>query len=208
VDGKKKSSAATPTKSGLSSRESPLADPGLRRRLRGRLLALGHDPAEAEDLTQETLVRACLGLPQFRGESSLATWVMRIAENVVQDRRRVAQRRPLETAEPLCDGVSENLADSATADPEEEAERRLSAECIRGTLQTLPEQYRSAVELHDLEGLENPEIARRLGLPVSTVKIRVHRARRRLRGACEEDCEPYSDGRGNVACRPRKPRPG
>jgi RNA polymerase sigma-70 factor (ECF subfamily) len=206
MDNKKKSFAATPRESGPSSLESPLADRGLRRRLYQRILASVNDPAEAEDVTQETLVRACLGLPRFRGEASLTTWVLRIAENVVRDRLRLAPRRPLETAKPLCDGVSENLPDSERAGPEEEVERRLSAECIRGTLQTLPEQYRTAVELHDLEGLENPEIARRLGLPVSTVKMRVHRARRRLRCACEEDCEPYADGRGNVACHPRKPR--
>lgn len=165
------------------------------------------NPAEAEDLTQETFVRVHRGLPHFRGDANPTTWALRIAENLVRDHRRKEAKRPLETAEPMGESEGERIVDdSPAANPEQETERRLSAGCIRGTLKTLPEPYRKAVELHDLEGLENPEIARRLGLPVSTVKIRVHRARRRLRSACEEDCEPYADGRGNVACHPRKPR--
>jgi RNA polymerase sigma-70 factor (ECF subfamily) len=187
--------------------EDQFPDQALRRRIYRRILALVNDAAEAEDLTQETLIRVYRGLPQFRGESSLTTWALRIARNVVQDGHRHAASHPLEMAEPMGEGDFDGLVDPAAPDPEREVERRLSAECIRETLETLPQRYREAVELHDLEGLENPEIAQRLRLPVSTVKIRVHRGRGRLRGACEEDCEPYSDGRGNVVCRPRKPGP-
>jgi RNA polymerase sigma-70 factor (ECF subfamily) len=186
----------------IDSRELRLrVDEFLRRQIRARIARLV-DAAEVEDLTQETLLRVMRGLPRFRGDASLTTWALRIAGNVVIDHRRRLRCRP------ECERVPGNedlagLLESRDPGPEDDLEQRISADCLRGALALLSESYRQVFELHDLAGLDLAEIAELLDLPVSTVKIRVHRARRRLRQACEAGCEVYRGRRGEVACGPR-----
>ena len=188
--------------------EFPRVDVGLRSRLYRRILGLVGSATEAEDLTQETLLRVYRALPRFRGDASLETWALRIAENVVRDYHRHRASHPTERAKPLVESELTGPRDNVRLSPEEELDGRLSAECVRDTLKALPDDYRKAVELHDFEGLENPEIAKILGLPLSTVKVRVHRGRRRLQSACRDNCEPYRDERGNVSCQPKKSKRG
>ena len=178
-------------------------DDVLRQQIRARIGRLVADPDDAEDLTQETLLRVVRGLPKFRGEASLKTWALRIAGNVVTDSRRRAASRPAERTGPPLEGDLDDLPQVREPSPEDELERSVSADCLRGVLRTLPESYRQVFELHDLAGLASGEIAELLGSPVSTVKIRLHRARRRLQSACEAGCDVFHGGRGDVACSPR-----
>lgn len=178
-------------------------DDVLRRQIRARIGRLVADPDDAEDLTQETLLRVVRGLPQFRGDSSLRTWALRIAGNVVTDSRRRAACRPAETAGPPPEGGLDDLEQARQRGPEDELQRRVSADCLRGVLDGLSESYRQVFELHDLAGLASAEIAELLDLPVSTVKIRLHRSRRRLQSACEAGCSVSRGSRGDVACEPR-----
>jgi RNA polymerase sigma-70 factor (ECF subfamily) len=178
-------------------------DEVLRGQIRARIGRLVADPDEAEDLTQETLLRVLRGLPLFRGESSLKTWALRIAGNVVTDSRRRAACRPAAKAGPPAEGDLDDLEQELERRPEDELERNLSADCLRSVLATLSESYRQVFELHDLAGLDSAEIAELLDLPVSTVKMRLHRARRRLQSACEAGCDVFRGGRGDVACAPR-----
>ena len=175
----------------------------LRQQIHARIRQLVRDPDEAEDLTQETLLRVIRGMPQFRGESSLKTWALRIASNVVVDGRRRAASAPAERAGPPPEGDVDNLEQTRQASPEDELERSISADCLRGVLSTLSESYRQVFELHDLAGLANAEIAQLLDLPLSTVKIRLHRARRRLQCACAAGCDVFHSGRGDVGCSPK-----
>jgi RNA polymerase sigma-70 factor, ECF subfamily len=175
----------------------------LRQQIHARIRQLVRDPDEAEDLTQETLLRVVRGMPQFRGESSLKTWALRIASNVVVDGRRHAASAPAERAGPPPEGDVDDLEQTRQASPEDELERSISADCLRGVLSTLSESYRQVFELHDLAGLANAEIAQLLDLPLSTVKIRLHRARRRLQGACAAGCDVFHSGSGDVGCSPK-----
>lgn len=183
-------------------------DDMLRRQILARIRTLVADADEAEDLTQETLIHVLRALPRFRGESSLKTWALRIAGNVVVDGRRRAARRPAERAGTPPEGGLDDVKATDRPGPEDDLEQAVSAACLRGALGTLPESYRQVFELHDLAGLENAEIAELLGIPLSTVKIRLHRARRRLRSACEAGCEVYRSPRGDVACCARDKRSG
>ena len=191
--------AADPATTEIDSR----VDEVLRGQIRARISRLVADPDEVEDLTQETLLRVVRGLPRFRGEASLRTWALRIAGNVVIDQRRRSACRPAPppVVAPEADPAEGEL-ELAPAPPDQ-LERTISADCLRGALATLSASYRQVFELHDLSGLTGAEIAELLDLPLATVKIRIHRARRRLRERCEAGCEVYRGDRGEVACCPR-----
>lgn len=155
---------------------------------------------EAEDVTQEVFASVSAALPGFKGESSLSTWIYRIATNAAVDRLRSPSfRRTSHTAE-----QEANVPDKA-AGAEQAMARREMNDCIRGYIDRLPASYRTVIVLSDQQGLANQEIADALGITLHTVKIRLHRARARLRQAMGEGCSVYRDDRNEVACDP-KPR--
>jgi RNA polymerase sigma-70 factor (ECF subfamily) len=145
--------------------------------------ALTCDDGEAEDLAQETFIRAFRGLKRFRGESSFKNWLYRIATNVARthlDRR--AKGAPVwRTRLEGGDERQQHLA-SGDASVEDSVIRR---DAIDRALSTLSEELRVAVVLHDLDGLEYREIAKVLEVPVGTVMSRIFRARQRLRPMLE-----------------------
>ena len=79
--------------------------------------------------------------------------------------------------------------------------------CVQDYLEELPDDYRAVILLHDLEGLTNPEIAEMLGCSLATAKIRLHRARKKLKEALDNACEFSRDDRGVFVCE-RKPSSG
>ncbi len=161
------------------------------------VLRLVRDSTEAKDLTQETFVRAYESLPGFRGEASLRTWLTRIAQNVVLDRfRQIARRRD----DSLDDEDVQAIARVAGPDQEQAAGQRQSNACVQRCVDALADDYRQAVVLHDMVGMTNAEIAKMLGVSLATVKIRVHRGRRRLRDLAGRHCEVYLDDRNEMAC--------
>jgi RNA polymerase sigma-70 factor, ECF subfamily len=150
------------------------------------------DPAEAEDLVQETFARIERGLPGFAGRSSMKTWAFSIATRVAADYLREPGRR-----------VAIVEIDEASGEPtrEESVEQRLIVDemsaCVRRVIENLPEDYRAALVLHELQGLTAEETAAICGTSLATAKIRIHRARVRLKAALEEECSFYRDA-GNV----------
>jgi RNA polymerase sigma-70 factor (ECF subfamily) len=149
----------------------------------------------AEDLLQETLVKISRGLSKFEGRSSVKTWAYSIATRVATDHfRRPASKEKIvgfdNTTEP--------------ESPDSEIEDRLVIDemsaCVRGVIDGLPSDYRTALVLHDLEGLTAAQVAEVAGCSLATAKIRIHRARRRLKQALENECTFYRDDDNVFRC--------
>jgi RNA polymerase sigma-70 factor (ECF subfamily) len=147
------------------------------------------DEGEARDVLQEAFLAAFRGLPAFRGESRFSTWLYRIATNAALMHRRARARRPTESLEAFlprfdADGVHiREPADlRAAARADELLDRKRLAEKARAGLDRLPDIYRDAFVLRDLEEMTTGEVAEVLGLDPAAVRQRVHRARLMLRG--------------------------
>jgi RNA polymerase sigma-70 factor (ECF subfamily) len=156
------------------------------------------DPGDAEDLLQETLVRIDRGLPEFAGRSSFKTWAFSIATRVAADHLR----KPLRRLQ-IVDVDEEELP----PDAEREIDERLVVDemnaCVRQVIDSLPQDYRAALVLHDLEGLSAQQVGEVCGCSLATAKIRIHRARRRLRDALQQECSFYRDDQNVFRCEPK-----
>ena len=148
----------------------------------GRLLSqFIRDPAEVEDVVQESFIKAYRALPTFRGDSAFYTWLYRIGINtaknflVSQGRRvsTVANGFDNEDAETFEEGAQ--LREMNT--PENELMSKQVAEIVNQILHDLPEELRSAITLREIEGLSYEEIAGIMGCPIGTVRSRIFRAR-------------------------------
>jgi RNA polymerase sigma-70 factor (ECF subfamily) len=171
-----------------------LSDP-----LRRYLERLAGNDATAKDLLQETLAKIARGLPGFEGRSSVKTWAFSIATRVATDHFR----RPSSKAR-IVD--FDEAAEPESPDPEITDRlviHEMSA-CVRGVIDGLPGDYRSALVLHDLEGLSAAQVAEVAACSLPTAKIRIHRARRRLKDALENECNFYRDDENVFRC-DRKP---
>lgn len=166
-------------------------------------------PQDAADLTQVTLLKVSEHLPGFRGDSSLATWIYRIATNVAIDatRRTDTHADSLDallegpgTGDPLPTALQSESAESCAARAEMSA-------CVREFIGSLPAQYRTVLVLSDVEELSNAEIADALGVSIEAAKIRLHRARASLRRNLADGCTLYSDDRSEWACERRGAAP-
>lgn len=146
---------------------------------------------EARDLLQDAFLRAFQNLPRFHGDSSFYTWIYRIAVNLAlsgRRRRRPVLRLHLDTDGAGFDSGEYDLADSDPSAPLERAERdRL----VQEALSALAPDHRAVVVMKEFDGLHYDEIAETLGVPVGTVRSRLHRARcelrERLRGLVAAD---------------------
>jgi RNA polymerase sigma-70 factor (ECF subfamily) len=144
---------------------------------------------EAPDVLQETFLQAYRHLADFRGDAQFRTWLYRIASNAALMHRRARARRP---AEPLDDFLPRFGADGRhVATPEELQvaacaddllDRRVLAEKARDMIARLPDTYRDAFVLRDLEEMATADVAQVLGIEPAAVRQRVHRARLMLRG--------------------------
>lgn len=163
----------------------------LRRFIRRRV----SDDHVADDLLQESFVRVHRNLAALHDADRLTAWVYQIARNVIHDHHRRAARATL----PLVD------------DPVEEAGDRLAclrsraAEWLEEMVRQLPEGYREAVQLSEIEGLPQQEVADRLGLSLSGAKSRIQRGRAMLKGVLDQCCHFEFDRRGNVTDYDPKP---
>ena len=167
------------------------------------ILRLVGDAARAEDLTQETFVRVHQRISGLKDPAALEAWLYRIATNLCYDRFRAPEhRRP---SLPLI-SVREEVAisDEAALRPDQLLEQSDMSDCVLRFLSELPDAQREVLLLHDLQGFTGPEIAERLGLSIHNVKIRLHRARVRLRAALSEGCDFSRDERGVFVCQPKR----
>jgi RNA polymerase sigma-70 factor (ECF subfamily) len=174
---------------------------GTRGFLRSVLRRFTETEETARDLLQETFFQALRSLPNFRGESKLSTWLYSVAKNVALARYRDDKRRsPLEE-ETLTrvaahrDGRPAPPSGEAPSwNPAEETTRNEEKALVHDALEELSTNYRQVIELRDLEELSTKETAERLGLTRVNVRVRLHRARKKLKEAL--------DGRVDVDYRP------
>jgi RNA polymerase sigma-70 factor (ECF subfamily) len=162
---------------------------------------------DADDITQEVFVKVNAGLQGFEGESQLSTWIYRIATNAALDRLRSrsfqqsSQRVSLSSTDEEGEGELEDVSVRATSlTAEREAIRKEMTECIREFVDKLPENYRTVIILSELKDLKNQDIADILGISLDTVKIRLHRARAKLKEVFEAGCTFYRDENNELAC--------
>jgi RNA polymerase sigma-70 factor (ECF subfamily) len=161
------------------------------RRLYRVARAVLHDDGEAEDVVQEAYVRAFSNLEKFRGDSSLSTWLTRIALNEALGRLR--QRRPKVALDTL-DSPQERdrmvipfPLMKYDANPEQSAARQNVRKLLERAIDGLPEPFRVVFVLRDVEEMSVEETAAQLGLRPETVRTRLHRARAQLRKALDSE---------------------
>lgn len=164
------------------------------RRESGRLLAaarrLVRDEAAAYDCVQEAFLSAHKAIGSFEPRSSIGAWLHRITINAALMRLRKERRlaeTPIDDLLPSfdSDGWRQDLVEVPRSDPESELERRRIAEFVRSKIDVLPEGYRTALVLRDLEGWSTREAAEALGIAEGAMKVRLHRARAALKRLIE-----------------------
>jgi len=152
--------------------------------LYGAALRLTRSPSDAEDLVQDTLLRAYRFYDRFEAGTNLKAWLFRIQTNtfINRYRRKVREREILEGVDgrPVGEGVMSRAAMRALSQPLAAAERGILAREIQKALDTLPEEHRMVVLLADVEELSYKEIAEIAGCPIGTVMSRLHRARKAM----------------------------
>lgn len=159
-------------------------------RIHAAILRMIGDPEAANDLSQETFLKAYAGLATFRRGAAFSTWLYAIAINQVRTefrRRKSVKGQAMLSLDAPVDGAGDDAGgrsmepEGAEPAPGDEAERREEAERLRRALGRIEEEYREAVVLRDLEGLSYGEIAAATGVPAGTVRSRIHRGRAALR---------------------------
>lgn len=162
---------------------------------------------EAESVTQTVFEKISRSLDNFKGGSKVSTWVYRIATNAALDKLKSSSYRhspsgplaPLPIHLPEVENpVSRN--NEKLVSPDRKIIRDEMNDCIREFVDKLSPDYRTIITLKELEGFTNKEIAEILGISIATAKIRLHRARTKLKEHLEDGCDFYQDERSELAC--------
>ena len=162
---------------------------------------------EAEEVAQIVFEKISRNLNSFKRDSKLSTWIYRVATNTALDRLKSQSFKhsfagPLA---PLSLGLPEvelpvSSTNSTLDSPDKKVIRNEMSECVREFVDRLPSDYRTIIVLNELEGLTNKEIAEVLEISIDTAKIRLHRARKRLKESLADGCDFYIDERSVLAC--------
>jgi len=166
-------------------------------RLYSAALRYTRDATDAEDLVQETIAKAFRSFHQYREGTNLKAWLYRVLHTTYISMYRKAQRRPQESLQEEIDDFSfyDELSRAGGASPERQVLDSFTAEEVKDALAQLPDTFREAIYLADVEGFAYKEIAEIMGTPVGTVMSRLHRGRKALQQALHG----YATSRGLLA---------
>jgi RNA polymerase sigma-70 factor (ECF subfamily) len=156
------------------------------------------DRGIAEDLLQQTLMRIARGLPDFDGRSSVKTWAYTIATRTAMDHFRKSGNEP-----PLVDESEAAGVEDGAPTPEQRLALEQMNACVREIIAGLPEEYRTAILLHDFSGLSARDTAAACGCSEANAKVRIHRARAKLKAALQKECTLYHDEDSVLRCHRR-----
>jgi RNA polymerase sigma-70 factor, ECF subfamily len=168
------------------------------------VLRMVRDYNIAEELTQDIFVKTYKNLSSFRGDSKLSTWIYGIATNSCLDHLRTSDYKKGKNTSAI---ILDILPEETSVDGiqrilsiEEDLIKSEMAECIRDYIESLPGDFRTVIILHDLEGFKNREISKILDCSLDTVKIRLHRARKKLQSILASNCSFYRDENNVLQC--------
>lgn len=169
-------------------------------RLYSAALRYTRDATDAEDLVQETIAKAFRSFHQYREGTNLKAWLYRVLHTTYISLYRKAQRRPQESLQDEIDDFSfyDELSRTTGSSPERQVLDSFTADEVKDALAQLPDTFREAVYLADVEGFSYKEIASIMGTPVGTVMSRLHRGRKALHQALHG----YATSRGLLAAEP------
>jgi len=172
-------------------------------RVRKFILSLVRDEWVADDLIQETFLRIQNNLESLKDPSKLSSWIFRIAYNLCQDHfrqlkiSRKEERIDQEEAVDFKEGLIQRGPDI-----QKDLEQRQMGECVQNQMNLLPDSLRTVLVLFDMMEFKHQEIADILGITVENVKVRLHRARKKLKDILKEACTFERDERNVLVCTP------
>jgi RNA polymerase sigma-70 factor (ECF subfamily) len=166
-------------------------------RIRKFILVTVKDEWAADDLTQETFLRAQNNLASLRDPTKISAWLFQVAYNLCMDHLRSASRRVLEDIETV-----ELSSPSDLISPAKELERNEMSLCVQIKALLLPQSYRTVLWLFDMAGFTLQETAEILSIRTDNAKVRLHRARKKLKAILEENCRFERDERNVFICVP------
>lgn len=174
-------------------------------RVRKFILTLVKDEWVADDLIQETFLRVQQNIESLREPTKLSSWIFHIAYNLCQDHFRGLKRSHKE--ERIDQEETEDFKEALIQkgpDIQKKLEQRQMGECVQDQINFLPESLRTVLILFDIMEFSHQEIADILGITVKNVKVRLHRARKKLKAILEKKCTFETDERNVLICEPRK----
>jgi len=161
--------------------------------------AIVKDKWAADDLIQETFIRVRKNQERLEDPSKMSSWIFRIAYNLCQDHFRQSRKSPLQESEP-----QEKLETFKETFVQKQMEQKQMGQCVQDQIDHLPKSLRTVLIFFDIMDFSNQEIADILGITVENVKIRLHRARKRLKSLLEKECHFERDERNVLTCEPDK----
>lgn len=158
---------------------------------------------DSVDLLQEIFIKVFNSLPSFRNESSVNTWIYKIATNAIIDKLK-NKRYSFYKAQSNIESNSIHFNNNQFAVTfETQIEKDEMLDCIRQFISELTEKNRTVFVLNQYEGLSNAEIAEILQISIDSVKIRLHRAKESLKASLKKNCNVYFDDCSEIACEPK-----
>ena len=167
-------------------------------RVRRFILASVRNESVADDLIQETFIKVQEKYESLRDPAKISSWIFRIAHNLCQDHFRALKKSSLQ------EEIHEGLVTLQVSPLQKELEQGEMSRCVQDKLSLLPEALRSVIIFADIMDFSHQEIADILGLTVENVKVRLHRARKKLKAILEKECTFEVDERSVLVCEPVK----